>query len=128
MSEVTKTLWRQRPLQTVVGAALVLILLIFQAWDVTSTLLDWNGLRTEVVGYSSDIAALSDDTATRIVAGVLIGVSLLIGCLQVVASASVFRGSNRARLWILTLSTISVIVSMTNYFTGTATWRRTCMR
>jgi len=30
----------------------------------------------------------------------------------------VFRGSNRARLWILTLSTISVIVSMTNYFTG----------
>ena len=118
VSEVTKTLWRQRPLQTVVGAALVLILLLFQAWDVISMLLDWNGLRSEVVGYSSDIAAVSDDTATRIVAGALIGVSLLIGCLQVIASASVFRGSNRARLWILTLSTISVIVSMTNYFTG----------
>ena len=118
MSEVTKTLWRQRPLQTVVGAALVLVLLIFQAWDVLGMLLDWNGLRSEVTGYSSDIAALSDDTATRIVAGVLIGVSLLIGCLQVIASASVFRGSNRARLWILTLSTISVVVSMTNYFTG----------
>lgn len=118
VSEVTKTLWRRRPLQTVVGAALVLVLLIFQAWDVIGTLLDWNGLRSEVTDYSSDIAALSDDTATRIVAGVLIGVSLLIGCLQVIASARVFRGSNRARLWILTLSTISVIVSMTNYFTG----------
>ena len=118
VSEVTKTLWRQRPLQTVVGAALVLILLLFQAWDVISMLLDWNGLRSEVVGFSSDIATVSDDTATRIVAGVLVGVSLLIGCLQVIASASVFRGSNRARLWILTLSTISVIVSMTNYFTG----------
>ena len=96
----------------------MLILLLFQAWDVISMLLDWNGLRSEVVGFSSDIATVSDDTATRIVAGVLVGVSLLIGCLQVIASTSVFRGSNRARLWILTLSTISVIVSMTNYFTG----------
>ncbi|SMX83889.1 LssY C-terminus [Brevibacterium linens] len=118
VSEVTKTLWRQRPLQTVVGAALVLVLLLFQAWDVISMLLDWNGLRSEVVDYSSDIAAVSDDTATRIVAGFLVGLSLHIGCLQVIASTSVFRGSNRARLWILTLSTISVIVSMTNYFTG----------
>ncbi|MGO2860920.1 MAG: LssY C-terminal domain-containing protein [Brevibacterium sp.] len=118
VSEVTKTLWRKRPLQTVVGAALVLVLLLFQAWDVLSTVLDWDGLRTEVTDYSSDIDSLSDETATSIAAGILIGLSLLIGCLQVIASASVFRGSNRARLWILTLSTISVIVSMTNYFTG----------
>lgn len=116
--EVTRTLWHRRPLQTVVGAALVLILLLFQAWDVLGTVLDWNGLRTEVVDYSKDIETLGNEVATRIVAGVLIGLSLLIGCLQVIASISVFRGSNRARLWILTLSTVSVIVSMTNYFTG----------
>jgi hypothetical protein len=97
VAEVTKTLWRRRPLQTVVGAALVLVLLIFQAWDVIGTLLDWNGLRSEVTDYSSDIAALSDDTATRIAAGVLIGVSLLIGCLQVIASARVFRAAATAR-------------------------------
>lgn len=116
--EVTRTLWHRRPLQTVVGAALVLILLLFQAWDVLGTVLDWNGLRTEVVDYSKDIETLGNEVATRIVAGVLIGLSLLIGCLQVIASISVFRGSNRARLWILTLSTVSVIVSMTNYFIG----------
>lgn len=118
VSEVTKTLWRRRPLQTVVGAGLVLVLLIFQAWDVLGMVLDWDVFRTEVTDLSSDIDSLSDDAATRIAAGTLIGISLLIGCLQVVASASVFRGSNRARLWILTLSTISVVVSMTNYFTG----------
>ena len=118
VKEVTKTLWHRRPLQTVVGAGLVLLLLIFQAWDVLGTLLDWDGLRTEVVDYSAGIEPIGNETATRIAAGVLIGLSLVIGCLQVIASASVFRGSNRARLWILTLSTVSVIVSMTNYFTG----------
>ncbi|GAA1861192.1 LssY C-terminal domain-containing protein [Brevibacterium marinum] len=116
--EVTKTLWSRRPLQTVVGAALVVVLLVFQAWDVLGTLLDWNGFRTEVVDFSADIEPLGDEVATRIAAGVLIGLSLLTGCLQVLASISVFRGSNRARLWILTLSTVSVVVSMTNYFTG----------
>lgn len=118
VSQVTKTLWRRRPLQTVVGAALVLVLLIFQAWDVLGMVLDWDVFRTEVTDLSSDIDSLSDDAATGIAAGTLIGISLLIGCLQVIASFSVFRGSNRARLWILTLSTISVVVSMTNYFTG----------
>lgn len=116
--EVTRTLWHKRPLQTVIGAALVLVLLIFQAWGVLGTVLDWEGLRTEVVDYSAGFETLGDETATRIVAAALIGLSLLIGCLQVIASISVFRGSNRARLWILTLSTVSVIVSMTNYFTG----------
>lgn len=118
VSEVTKTLWRKRPLQTVVGAALVLVLLIFQAWDVLGMVLDWDGSSTEVIDLSADIDLLSDDVATRVAAGTLIGISLIIGCLQVIASTSVFRGSNRARLWILTLSTISVVVSMTNYFTG----------
>ncbi len=116
VSELTKALWSRRPLPTVVGSALVLVLLIFQAADILGTLLNWEHLRSEVTGFNVD--SVSDEVATRIVAGVLIGISLVIGCLQVVASAAVFRGSNRARLWILTLSTVSVIVSMITFFTG----------
>lgn len=118
VSEVARTLWSRRPLQTLIGAALVLVLLIFQAWDVLGTIVDWDGLRSDVSGISGDTVAVTDEVATRIAAGILIGLSLIIGCIQVIASIAVFRGSNRARLWILTLSTLSVIVSMTNYFTG----------
>ncbi|WGW13949.1 LssY C-terminal domain-containing protein [Saxibacter everestensis] len=115
---LTKTLWSKRPLQTLLGAALVLVLLIFQALGVTSVLLDWNGIRTEFSLLTQFADLSSHDRELRIGAGILIGISLLIGCLQVAASASVIRGSNRARLWILALSTISIIVSMANYFTG----------
>lgn len=118
VSELTRTLWSRRPLQTFVGAGLVLVLLLFQAWDVIRALFNWGGLSTQVLGESAELIPFDAEVTTRIAAGVLIGISLLIGCLQVIASASVFRGSNRARLWILTLSTISVVVSMTNYFTG----------
>src|SRR5699024_12623212 len=101
VSELTTILCMRRPLQTVIGVALVLVLLIFQAWDVLGTPLDWDGLRSEGTDYSSDIAALRDDMATRIAAGGLAGLSLLIGCLQVIASPAVCRGSTRSRLWVL---------------------------
>lgn len=94
------------------------MLLIFQAWDVASTFTDWGSVRAAVASVEGDAGGLSDEEVARIVAGILIGISLLIGIIQVIASIAVFRGSNRARLWILALSTFSVIVSMTNFFTG----------
>ncbi|MFE2655455.1 LssY C-terminal domain-containing protein [Brevibacterium sp. NPDC059310] len=118
VSDVARTLWSKRPLQTLIGAALVLVLLIFQAWDVASTFTDWGSVRAAVASVEGDAGGLSDEEVARIVAGILIGISLLIGIIQVIASIAVFRGSNRARLWILALSTFSVIVSMTNFFTG----------
>ncbi|NNV08937.1 hypothetical protein ETC03_22440, partial [Geobacillus sp. MMMUD3] len=111
-------LWSRRPLQTLIGAGLVLVLLIFQATDVLSILLDWDRLRADVAGVGVEVTASETEVVTRIVAGVLVGLSLIIGVIQVIASISVFRGSNRARLWILTLSTISVVISFTNYLTG----------
>ncbi|GAA3842575.1 hypothetical protein KACC15558_23270 [Brevibacterium ammoniilyticum] len=116
VSDLARTLWSKRPLQTLIGAGLVLVLLILQATDVLSILLDWDGLRADVA--STGGSAADTEIVTRIVAGVLVGLSLIIGVIQVIASISVFRGSNRARLWILTLSTISVIISFTNYLTG----------
>ncbi|RAE28751.1 hypothetical protein DN524_35065, partial [Burkholderia multivorans] len=89
------------------------VLLIFQATDVLSILLDWDRLRADVAGVGVEVTASETEVVTRIVAGVLVGLSLIIGVIQVIASISVFRGSNRARLWILTLSTISVVISFT---------------
>ncbi|MBE4695071.1 LssY C-terminal domain-containing protein [Brevibacterium casei] len=118
VSALARTLWSRRPLQTLIGAGLVLVLLIFQATDVLSILLDWDRLRADVAGVGVEVTASETEVVTRIVAGVLVGLSLIIGVIQVIASISVFRGSNRARLWILTLSTISVVISFTNYLTG----------
>ncbi len=118
VSALARTLWSRRPLQTLIGAGLVLVLLIFQATDVLSILLDWDRLRADVAGVGVEVTASETEVVTRIVAGVLVGLSLIIGVIQVIASISVFRGGNRARLWILTLSTISVVISFTNYLTG----------
>ncbi|WP_113902962.1 MULTISPECIES: LssY C-terminal domain-containing protein [Brevibacterium] len=116
--ELAKVLWSRRPLQTLIGAVLVLVLLIFQAAGVASAVLGWEWLRTEFSPLAQIASFESSDESALLAAQVLIGLSFVIGCLQVAASVSVVRGSNRARLWLLALSSASVVVSMTNYFTG----------
>lgn len=118
VSEITRDLWSRRPLQVVIGAALVLVLLITQAYGVFGFVADWRDFRSQVVpdGVFDDFA--SRELVARIALGVTLGLSLLIGILQVLASIYVLGGSNRARLWILTLSAVSVVSSIVTFSAG----------
>lgn len=118
VSEITRELWSRRPLQVVVGAGLVLALLVIQAFGVVGFVADWGDFRSQVVPESVADDFASRELIARIALGITLGGSLIIGILQVLASIYVIGGSNRARLWILTLSTASVIVSIVTFSTG----------
>jgi hypothetical protein len=107
----------RRPAQTTFGAAVVLLRALTPLVIILMVLLDWQGVREMVtLDLGSDVPSTVDLRDTAI--WVVIGITAAFGVAELLFGVFVFRGSNVARIAVLTFSVINIVIAATVHFAG----------
>lgn len=109
----------KRPISIYLGVLLLILRVISYGVTAVSIAVGWSDITIEVTGDPSfSELGIDPDVAMGIILALVLGVILISVVIDGVIAILVYRGSNLARYWAMTVSAIIIIGTALTYFSG----------